>query len=58
MKDKGKEIINIKLNLKRSAKRERISYSTNINVPYYSVEVSKNLPIGKTLKGFIINNSY
>jgi hypothetical protein len=44
--------------LKRSAERERIIYTLNINFPYYSMELSKNLPAGETLNGFIISNPY
>jgi hypothetical protein len=58
MNDEGKEIVNINGDLKRSAERERIIYSININFPYYFVEVSKSLPTRKTLNGFIINNPY
>jgi len=58
MNDKGKEIININGNLKGFTERGRIIYSLIINFPYCSVEVSKNLPIGKTMNGFVVNNPY
>jgi hypothetical protein len=58
MNDKGKEIINMNGNLKRSTECGRIVYSLNIYFPYSSVEVFKKFPIGKTMNGFIVNNPY